>query len=70
MAKHDTNEMRGEMMDAIKMLEDSKPTEALLFLKKSMAARVTWCNCAPGQCELLEGASPEGCRRKSPLVAT
>ena len=67
----DTTEMRGEMMSAIRMLQDGMPTEALIFLKRSMAARTLWCNCSPGQCE---GGANESdcevmnCRQHSPLV--
>jgi len=75
----DTTEMRGEMMGAIKLLQEVDPEDmpapaasALEFLKRSMAARTRWCDCSPGQCEGgPDGTQPDigSCRQHSPLVS-
>lgn len=74
-AASDVNEMRNEMMSAIKLLkegneegEDGLPPageKALDYLILSMAKRTRWCNCPPGQCAQEDEA---GCRLHSPLV--
>ena len=77
----DTNELRNEMLSAIKMLQDvgtdgeddlpPKAEEALAYLKHRLAVRTLWCTCAPGQCAYSnENAKLNiaSCRQNSPLV--
>ena len=71
----DTNELRNEMMSAIKMLHEAhelsetglppKGEEALDYLKKALAKRTKWCNCIPGDCY---DENDHGCRQSSPLL--
>ena len=71
----DVTELRNEMMEAIKILQESDdPTGAGLardYLKKCMAARTLWCTCAPGQCDYADESADfdvTNCRQNSPLV--
>lgn len=63
----DINEMRNEMMSAIKLLQEGDHEGALDYLIMSMSKRTKWCDCPPGICSQADEA---GCRINSPLVKT
>ena len=77
----DTTEMRAEMTEAIKILQEADTETAgalaLDYLKGCMVKRTIWCNCVPGQCAFADqsfddesvGIDVTNCRQHSPLVA-
>jgi hypothetical protein len=56
-----------ELVTVLEVLKNDAPA-GIAALRASVSQRVTWCNCAPGQCSGCSAEERIGCRQNSPLT--